>query len=237
MRSRLLVTSLSNLALLKKYPYLLPLEQFKRIKIVTAPPSKKEKPFNGVVIGLGGGSVIDTAKLIAGKRPCYAIPTNASESCVTSHACIWTKTRKIDVKCPKPILLTSYKLMPIHLSEKSKERTMYDCTCHILESRNSKKANKWSEQCCKRAEMFLLRYCIKDNVNDLIEAGIWAGHAIEITGTNFIHAISYIFTLEQGMCHGDALKEALNIKGRKDWMAIIDRASKRYPKFYESTLI
>ena len=44
----------------------------------------------------------------------------------------------------------------------------------------------------------------KDNF-DLIKAGHIAGNAIEITGTNLLHSLSYPLTGHYGVSHGMAL--------------------------------
>ncbi len=199
--------------------------------------NKVPKKYPGKVTAIGGGAVIDAAKLLAGDKPCFACPMNASGASSTSHAVIWTKTQKIDVKTPVPILNDDYKNLPIKLSDLAIQRTMFDCNCHILESKFSIKANWQSLEYCRLAEIQMGKWLAKGNVTNLIEAGNLAGMAIEITGTNFIHSISYVLTLQYGYCHGDALKEALQIRKRPDFQRIIDKAAKNYPKFYESRLL
>ena len=226
----LLVTSESNLKTAKKL--------FKNcaIHVIRKPPSEVPDHFNGKVIGFGGGSVIDTAKLIANPNPCYAIPTTASGAAVTSHAVIWRKD-KVDIRTPVPILDSIWQNITVNLNKKSLDRTKVDCFCHIIESTHSKKSNEGSRFNCHQAEAYFMQYLMNGDMRFLIEAGNWAGRAIEITGTNFIHAISYVLTLDYGYCHGDALKQALDIWQFKDCRKVIEKAKRKYPKFYESTLI
>ncbi len=230
-----LVTSPSNKNIADIF---FPMDKYERI-IISTPPSKIPKVHSGSEIyALGGGSVIDYAKMLAGDKSCLAFPTNASGAVSTSHAVIWTKTKKIDIKTAIPIIpddwdvITSYIDLPI-IAER---QTYTDCRMHILESRCSKKSNKESIRLCDQAEKLLYKWVIGGNVYYLICAGIYAGKAIEITGTNIFHAISYVFTLDYGYCHADALKEALNVRRHKDYKSILKKAMK-YPKFHESTLL
>lgn len=197
--------------------------------------SRYPAKYAGPVFALGGGSVIDKAKLVALPNPCHAIPTNACGAAMTTHAVVWTKERKVDISTPKPVL-TDFDFLPIKLRPKDLERTMYDCLCHIFESFNSIKANDLSRYYCRKAHEKFLKFTITRDIHTLIDAGNWAGKAIEITGTNFIHAISYIYTLKHGLCHGDALKAAINVMSDPRGKDIIWLA-KNHRKFFDSTFI
>jgi alcohol dehydrogenase class IV len=210
-----------------------PLLKFKIVLADTLPLYPER--YHGNVFALGGGSVIDKAKLVAFPKPCFAIPTNASGACMTSHAVIWEKDAKVDFKTPVPIL-ADYIFLPIKLSRKNIERTFYDCLCHIIESFNSKNATYSSKAFCRIALKKLVKFLINRDVHTLIEAGNAAGMAIEITGTNFIHAVSYVYTLDYGMCHGDALKAAMNLPDDPNAQDILWKA-KKYRKFFESTVL
>ncbi len=232
-QSRLLVTSPSNIKLAKQ---LFNIENYKVMIVDHPPPTVRQPVFKGLVMALGGGSVIDTAKLVAGSSPCHACPTTASGAALTSHACVWTKTKKIDVKTPKPIPLSLN--FPIKLSPQTIKRTAVDCYCHIIESFTSRKATEASRNYCRLALLNLKNFYATKNTKFLIRAGNWAGMAIEIAPTNIIHAVSYVFTLDYGMCHGDALVSALNIFSHKKFNKIMAKAQKLYPsKFQQSELV
>ena len=231
MPSKLLVTSNSNINLIKDFDLFSGCE----IMMVDSPPNKTNfRRFSGDVFALGGGSVIDTAKIVSGDKPCYAIPTNASGACSTSHACVWTKKEKIDVKTPIPILIDLYKYMDIKLDEVNQYRTITDLCCHLLESYNSIKCTEESSSYVMMARQRLLNFQYDNDIASLIEAGVYGGKAIEITGTNFMHAMSYILTLEHGLCHGDALRAVLDKDDRFDWQDITMKST-RYKKSQEVT--
>ena len=73
---------------------------------VTAPPSEEilslEKKYSDV-IAIGGGSVVDTAKIICYNRA-KVTPTTFSGATETSHAVAWIQNKKIDVVTAIPKL-------------------------------------------------------------------------------------------------------------------------------------
>lgn len=155
--------------------------------------SKSNKKFaNDLVLAIGGGTTIDKAKIYCKKynKRCIAIPTTASGATATSHAVIWGKTKE-DFKTDIPFTIM-WENYPKKLPKKVLEDTFYDCVGHIYESLKSMKATKESRKYAESA-LFALRV-----------AGHLAGKAIEITGTNIIHKMSYPLTLG-GWSHGEAV--------------------------------
>ena len=153
------------------------------------------------VIAIGGGSVIDTAKIIS-MTPIIAIPTTLSGACRTTHAVVWGENRKIDIQTPKPITL----FYPEYLKGIPDDiwlDTTVDCVCHAIESKISKKKTQVSEFLASIAIEILKRKNLKNS--DYLNASVLAGDAMEITGTNVIHALSYPITLRYGVPHGRAL--------------------------------
>lgn len=170
---------------------------------------KKPVPQNDpVVIGIGGGKVIDYAKVIAGENRATVIPTTAAGAASTAHAVYWdTETkRKIDIPTKLPIV----RIEPLFLKDLPKEiieSTSYDALAHTLDSFWSKKSTSKSKQLSLKAYLMIIEQ-IEKNYEDLvrlIQAGNIAGQAIEITGTNMTHAISYPLTALYGISHGLAL--------------------------------
>jgi len=186
-------------------------KRYKNVKFlkIFEPPTEKTLKIRSrkdVIIGIGGGSVIDTAKIIAKKRKCVAIPTTASGAAVTSYATVWGK-KKISITTQKPILRT-YK-DSIKLPFNIEKETFADALSHAIESFWSRNATKRSIEFSKKAISCLKSYLLKEDHNVLVEAGILAGKAIVITKTNIIHAISYPITINYKISHGMACSKIL----------------------------
>ena len=88
------------------------------------------------------------------------------------------------------------------LSDEIIMSTTCDVVSHCLDSLCSKKATEESITYCEKALNIIRNK--KDNF-DLINAGDIAGKAIEITGTNLLHSLSYPLTGYYGVSHGMAL--------------------------------
>ena len=175
---------------------------------VTGPPTietLKILTIEKEIIAVGGGAVIDTAKIIAihSKAKVYAIPTTASGAAMTPWATIWN-TEKISIPTQIPELRNDYYGMSKFLPEKVRLSTQYDCLSHVVESWWSKNATLESKKYCATAMEFMQDYAEEGNLNDLIDAGNEAGKAIAITQTNIIHALSYGLTIKYGLDHGSA---------------------------------
>jgi len=161
----------------------------------------RSKGYYDNVVGIGGGSVIDTAKIIARKNTCIVYPTTASGAASTPFATVWDKSKmSIETKMP---LLRSYP-WKINLPKKVLKSTIFDCLAHIKESFLSKNKSEESIVYSRAAFGYFLDYMRTKDIKLLITAGNIAGHAISMTGTNIIHALSYPLTIEYGIDHGTA---------------------------------
>lgn len=163
----------------------------------------KIKTDKDLVIGIGGGSVIDTAKIISKDKRCLAIPTTASGASMTPYATVWLKKRKLSVPTKKPILRIAHNIsrnLPLNVQRS----TMFDALSHAVESFWSKNSTLKSRAYSKKAITMIMGYINNNNVDTLINAGNLAGQAIAITKTNIIHAASYPLTIEYGIDHGTA---------------------------------
>lgn len=198
------------------------------------------------VIAIGGGSVIDTAKIVS-RSPIIAIPTTFAGASRTSHAVYWDGKNKLnlDTCLPKTILKPEYLET---LSEDVYRYSKTDCICHALESMVSRNATVESKFYASTA----LELINKDKHGDMLTASILAADAFEITGTNVLHALSYPLTAIYGIPHGKALLFLLPrvlpyiggllefdvpIEGdvylEIDMARVIDEALK-YPKIFET---
>lgn len=149
-----------------------------------------KKHLDNFIIAVGGGAVIDKAKIYAKKNKKYliAIPTTGAGATETTHAVVWGKTKQ-NVATAKPsTVLPPFK---VKLSKRARIATCYDMIGHLVD---------------------YLNVCTD---NELIEAGIFMGKLIEKHPTNLTHPASYPLTL-QGIPHGEAvglvLKRCLDAK-------------------------
>jgi alcohol dehydrogenase class IV len=176
----------------------------KRVRIISSAPTKdilNEVGTEEDVIAIGGGAVIDTAKILS-KTPIRCYPTTAAGSSSTSWSVYWDGTTKCSLKriLPKDTILNG--IFVKDLPDEVVMSTTCDVVSHCLDSMSSKKATDESIGYCKEA-LDIIRNK-KDNF-DLINAGNIAGKAIEITGTNLLHSLSYPLTGYYGISHGTAL--------------------------------
>jgi alcohol dehydrogenase class IV len=152
------------------------------MEIITSKSTKKYE--DKFILAIGGGAVIDRAKIEAKRKGKYliAIPTTGAGATETTHAVVWGKTKK-NVKTPKPsTVLPPFK---VKLSKKARIATCYDMIGHLVD---------------------YLNVCTD---NELIEAGIFMGKLIEQHPTNLTHPASYPLTLKYGTPHGEAVGQVL----------------------------
>ena len=142
------------------------------------------KHLNKLVLAIGGGSVIDEAKIYCkkNKKICIAIPTTASGASETSHSVIWGK-EKINIETDRPIGINPP--FKVKLSKKVRSQTTLDFLGQVVD---------------------YLNVC---SDNELVEIGRWGGKLIQHRRTNLTHPMSYPLTLKYGVPHGFAVGLAL----------------------------
>jgi len=172
---------------------------------VKRPPTEeilKVKSSKDVVVGIGGGSVIDTAKIISGDKRCIATPTTASGAAMTPYAVVWGK-RKVTVPTEMPILELvrgiSKELPPDVLRS-----TVFDALSHAIESFWARGATSQSKGYSGGALALFNEYLNDKDMDTLISVGNLAGQAIAMAGTNVVHSTSYSITIRYGVDHGTA---------------------------------
>jgi len=152
------------------------------MKIFTS--KSTEQHADDFILAIGGGAVIDEAKIYAKQNGKYliAIPTTGAGASETTHAVRWGKTKE-NIKTDKP--LTVIPPFKVELDKKARIATCYDIIGHLVD---------------------YLNVCTD---NELIEVGIYMGKLIEQHPTNLTHPRSYPLTLEKGISHGEAVGHVL----------------------------
>ena len=195
MKETLLVCSKST----RKY-----LPEYERVFMVSGSPKKELLQLEGTednVVAIGGGAVIDTAKILA-KDGIICYPTTAAGSSATSHSVCWDGDKKMSIYRTTPKEVRIEQRFVDELPEKVKEYTTYDVISHCLDGLWSKNRTKESEQYAHQALSILKGEYTN---SQLIEAGNLGGKAIQICPTTILHAISYPLTGIYGVPHGKAL--------------------------------
>lgn len=145
---------------------------------------KSKKLKNKLVLAIGGGAVIDQAKIYAKRtgKICLAIPTTGAGATETSHAVVWNTDAKRNIQTDIPITIVPP--FEIKLSKEARRNTCLDILGHIVD---------------------YLNVCTD---NEVIEVGIMAGKLIEKRPSNLTHPASYPLTLK-GMPHGESVGRVL----------------------------
>ena len=158
------------------------------------------------VVAVGGGAVIDTAKILS-KNPIECYPTTASGSSATSWSVYWDGSRKHSCRRILPREPVFKEEFYSDLPDSVLNDTTCDVLSHCLDSLYSVKKTEESAKYCEEA-LGLIKTYEKSNI---IKAGHIAGKAIEITGTNLLHSLSYPLTGHFGISHGTALGFYMNL--------------------------
>lgn len=186
-----------------------------------------------VIIGVGGGSAMDMAKLIrfffsyegdiigkvfqkTKKRiPLIAIPTTSGTGAETTSFSVVYKD-KVKYSVEHEEMLPDYALVyppftygnPMYLTA----CTGFDALAQAIEAYWNRNANKESDDYAEKAISLLWRnlpMAINNPTEEVrekvSEGSYWAGRAINITKTTAPHAFSYPFTSYYGYPHGHAV--------------------------------
>ena len=220
--------------------------------IVNNPPTKDILQLQGKyndVIAIGGGAVIDTAKILS-NTPITCYPTTAAGATATSHSVYWEGDNKLNFYSyiPKEIKFESKFIES--LPKNILQYTKYDAISHCLDVLWSKDINKLNKKEVEDTLLKLTNPHIKPI--DIIKLGHKAGTFIQIVPTTILHALSYPITGKYGITHGKALGFLIPIlcsifnynykterlKSIKDFVGIdvdfiIDKAQS-YPKFFNT---
>jgi alcohol dehydrogenase class IV len=209
--------------------------------IVTSPPDDKVLDLMDTmenVTCIGGGAVIDYAKIISKGPITICHPTTASGSSETSHAVYWKGKEKMSVKrfLPSNVIVIEESIE--ELPEDMLLWTKCDMIAHCLDVKWSSLSTPPSRDLADKALQLIE---LSDSNLSLINAGIIAGKAIEITPTTILHSLSYPLTGFYNIPHGKALSYLIpklaNYLGQKipdikyvddlgkiDWGMVVERA-------------
>ena len=187
-------------------------------KDVEAGINKLRKNKCDVIVSVGGGSCIDTAKAIKYYSnvdlPLMAIPTTAGTGSEATHfAVIYKDGEKQSIADER--LLPDYVILQPCLLETlpvyQKKCTMLDALCQAIESWWSRSSTVESIEYSKKAIKLILenmsgyfKNTDKGNSNMLAASNL-SGKAINITTTTAPHAMSYKLSSLYGLPHGHAV--------------------------------
>jgi len=176
-----------------------------------------------VIIAIGGGSAMDTSKLIrhyAAEQnyhvPLIAIPTTAGTGAEATHFAVVYKNgvkHSVEADDILPDVAILYPPFTYDNSAYLTACTGFDALAQAIEAYWNPKANDESKQYSVRAIKMIynqLPECIEhpERVSlrdELLQGAYWAGRAINITKTTAPHAFSYVFTSKYGYPHGHAV--------------------------------
>lgn len=182
------------------------------------------------VIAIGGGSVLDTAKILSvmtkdtkvedlignnkvknRTKPIIAVPTtHGSGSEVTKYAVVKFQNLKQTVVSEK--IVPDYAIidenLAMNLPAELTLQTSIDAFCHNIEAYLSKVSDPLCDLTCERGIKFFF-----DGIDEAMEnkisgrkkmlmCSVLGGIAITNLRTNLIHALSHVLGAEKGVSHG-----------------------------------
>ena len=154
-------------------------------------------------IAVGGGTVIDTAKLLRGFSgvPFLAVPTTAGTGAeVTRFAVYYDHGKKCSADDVR-YLPTDQVLIPEFCESAfayQKASCAFDAYAQAVESLWAKGATAESKEYARKALELMKN-------GEQLHGSYWAGRAIDISRTTAAHAFSYYMTATYGVPHGEAV--------------------------------
>lgn len=176
-----------------------------------------------VIIAIGGGSVIDMAKLIRHyaaeqgiKVPLWAIPTTAGTGAEATHFAVVYRDgvkHSVDFQDISPDVAILYSPFTYGNNAYLTACTGFDALAQAIEAFWNPNATSESDMFARNAIIRIhqnLPLCIENPFDhfrrdDLLLGAYFAGRAINITKTTAPHAFSYAFTTHCGYPHGHAV--------------------------------
>jgi len=214
-------------------------ERFGDLVCIDSPPTHNTLLDLGkydIVAAIGGGAVIDTAKMVGNTVHCW--PTTASGASATSHSVYWENEAKCNCYRSSPESVMWEEDFINSLPEDIYQRTKYDAISHCLDS-------MWSKDCTDGIRTLAtgtLEVLLKAGVDrmSVMKSGHIAGHIIEKVPTTILHALSYPMTGVYGIPHGAALgiflKPVCVLMGESDIAELIEEPNYNYSYDIDSVI-
>ena len=156
-------------------------------------------------IAVGGGTVIDTTKLLRGLNgqlpPFLAVPTTAGTGAETTRFAVYYDHGKKMSADDVRYLPTDQLLIPEFTSTQTpyqRASTEFDAYAQAVESLWAVGATDESRSYARKALDLMLK-------GEQMLGSYWAGRAIDISRTTAAHALSYYMTAKYGIPHGHAV--------------------------------
>jgi len=172
-----------------------------------------------LIIGLGGGSVMDVAKKVAMDLglPKVMIPTTAGTGSEVTHESVLKVEGKkrafVDEKLTADVAIVDPSLM-MTMPKRLIASSGIDALAHAVESYECKKGNELTRALAHSAYLLIkdnIRKAIsydKDAVSSMALASLMAGMAFGNSGTTLCHALTYPLS-NMGIPHGEAVATML----------------------------
>ena len=159
------------------------------------------------VIAIGGGAVMDAAKILSRHRlVCY--PTTASGSPTSAHSVVWDGVNKTSVQGNPADVVEVKEEYCKGLKGEALLNTRIDLWAHAIDTLYSKRATTKT----KKESNFILSRMKKPLTNvELVELGNLGGELIRKVSTTLMHGCSYPITGNYDIPHGRAL--GMMVKG------------------------
>ena len=177
-----------------------------------------------LIIGIGGGSVIDSAKFmklkffsdLAKEIPLVAVPTTAGSGSEATHFIVYYKNKEKQSAGVSGITLPNYTILDPSLTLSMSPNTLassgLDALGQAIESYWSINSTTRSKQLSEEAIGLILKnfhssmtYLDSYSKEAMLKAANLSGKAINITKTTSCHAISYPLTSYYKISHGHAV--------------------------------
>lgn len=174
-------------------------------------------------IAVGGGTVIDTTKLLKGfvAIPFLAIPTTAGTGAETTRFAVYYDHGKKMSADDVRYLPTDQILIPSFIESASvyqQAACAFDAYAQAVESLWARGATDESRGCAQKALELMAR-------GEQLLGAYWSGRAIDASRTTAAHAFSYYLTATYGVPHGEAVYMVFpfvcKANGREEFVKVV----------------